>query len=83
MSISNIYRIVFDSLSNKWFGTLGNGFVKFDGSKWTAFNTYNSQIPENIIRALAISRSGIIWIGTSTKGLVRFDGKKLDNLKHI
>jgi ligand-binding sensor domain-containing protein len=57
-----------------WFGT-GRGLAKFDGSKWTIFNTSNSGLPSNSVQAVAIDDSGNKWIGTSN-GLAKFNGSE-------
>jgi ligand-binding sensor domain-containing protein len=55
--------------------TYSEGLAKFDGVNWTVYNTSNSGLPSNYIRALAIDEKGNIWIGTASQGLVKFDGK--------
>jgi ligand-binding sensor domain-containing protein len=40
---------------------------------WRVFNTYNSPLPSNIIRAIEIDRDGVAWIGTEW-GLASYDG---------
>ncbi|MBW8050154.1 MAG: hypothetical protein FVQ77_07420 [Cytophagales bacterium] len=42
--------------------------------KWVIYNTTNSGLPDNYIRAITIDGKGNKWIGTS-RGLVQFDGK--------
>jgi len=52
---------------------LDSGLVKFDGTNWTVYKTANSQIPNNQVHAIAISRYGNKWLGT-TGGFARYDG---------
>jgi ligand-binding sensor domain-containing protein len=43
-------------------------------SRWTVYNTSNSSLPYNIVRAIAIDGGGNKWIGTDGGGLAKFDG---------
>jgi ligand-binding sensor domain-containing protein len=58
-----------------WIGTR-SGVVRFDGVKFTTFNTHNcKQLGENEIWALGENKDGL-WIGTFGAGIVKFkDGK--------
>lgn len=40
------------------------------------FDTTNSSLPDNFIRALAIDSSGTVWAGCFREGLAAFDGSK-------
>jgi PAS domain S-box-containing protein len=52
-----------------WFGTY-NGLVRFDGVKFTVFDSANTpQLPSNEIVSLYCDRSGRLWVGT-LRGLV-------------
>lgn len=42
-------------------------------SNWTVYNTGNSGLPEDVIRAIAFDSLGNTWIGTDN-GLAKFDG---------
>ncbi len=79
----NGFSLTIDSMGNKWIGTkpfsnginyVGGGLTKFDGKKWTVYNTTNSGMPSNTITSLAVEDSGIIWVGTDN-GLIKFDGQ--------
>jgi ligand-binding sensor domain-containing protein len=72
--------IAIDGQGNKWIGTDGGGLAKFDGINWTVYNTSNSGLPDNYVRAIAIDGQGNKWIGTDGGGLAKFDGCKLDCL---
>lgn len=64
-----------DTEGNYWFGTNGNGIIRYDGHTL-------KQIPirENFqggaVREIAEDKSGNIWFGTS-EGLVKYDGEKM------
>jgi ligand-binding sensor domain-containing protein len=45
------------------------GLAKFDGVNWTVYNTSNSRLPDNYVRAIAIDGQGNKWIGTEVEGL--------------
>ncbi len=50
-----------------WLGTFG-GLARFDGLKFTIFNTSNTPIfKSNRITALYVSRDGKLWIGAETR----------------
>ncbi|MEP7337096.1 MAG: two-component regulator propeller domain-containing protein [Acidobacteriota bacterium] len=59
-----------------WVGTFG-GLARFDGVKFTVFDTGNSQgLKSNRILSLCEDRAGVLWIGTEQGGLSRyFQGK--------
>src|SRR5687767_4350082 len=70
LAANNVNAIAIDQDGNKWFGT-GNieysspqdgGISKFDGERWTTYNTYNSQLPGNTIRAITIDANNNKWI---------------------
>lgn len=50
-----------------------------DTSVWVDFQTFNSQIPSNLLTDIAIDNQGIKWIGSTDKGLIRFDGTNFTN----
>ncbi len=53
---------------------MDGGLAKFDGVNWTVYNTSNSGLPDNGVRAIAIDGQGNKWIGTYGGGLAKFDG---------
>ncbi|MDR3653910.1 MAG: two-component regulator propeller domain-containing protein [Paludibacter sp.] len=77
-----IHAVTFDKQGEMWVGT-GGGLSKFDGKKWTTYNTANSGIPTNYVTSVFIDLQGNKWIGTepyydgstySGGGLAKFDG---------
>jgi ligand-binding sensor domain-containing protein len=59
-----------------WAGTWGGGVARFDGKRWTNFNTTDG-MAGNIVYAIAQDKTGALWFGTD-KGVTRFDGKRWD-----
>jgi len=55
-----------------WVGTFG-GLARFDGVKFTVFDTGNSPgLKSNRIITLYEDRAGVLWIGTEQAGLSRY-----------
>ncbi len=61
-----------------WAGSQ-SGLARFNGLQWINQTTANSQLPFNVVNALARSTRGGVWIGTPA-GLARFDGITWHNL---
>ena len=72
-SVNEFSSIVVNQNEIVWMGTDQNGLLKFDGNLWTNYNTFNSELPTNAIKKVAIEKDSILWIATD-KGLTRFDG---------
>jgi ligand-binding sensor domain-containing protein len=74
-SNSVIWDIAVDSKDNVWIGC--EGLIKYDGNKFTHFNTTNSPVPEDFVYSIAIDSKDNIWF-TSCRfkegGFVKFDG---------
>lgn len=64
--------ILIDSMQHKYMGSHLTGLVKYDGTNWTYWETYNSPMPSNRVNTIAQEKQGIFWIGTDN-GLARFD----------
>lgn len=45
-----------------------------DTSVWVNYQTFNSNIPTNVLSCISIDVSGTKWIGTFANGLLKFDG---------
>jgi len=56
-----------------WAGTWGGGAARFDGKKWTNFNSRNG-LSGDMVFAIARDPNGVLWFGTD-KGVTRYDGK--------
>jgi hypothetical protein len=68
-----VRTISIDAQGNKWFGTQDDGVLKFDGTHWTKYNTYNSGLPNNWVLSIAFDAKGNKWFGTE-EGVSKFDG---------
>ena len=76
-----ITSVAIDMNGTKWIGTGfsvgvmwgGAGLATFNGSNWVNYNTSNSQLPSDIVNAIAIDGNDTKWIGT-TNGLAIYDG---------
>ena len=78
---NNIEALAVDNQGNIWIGmtpvsgatsSLG-GLAKFDGTKWTVYNTDNSDLPSDCIKTLVADSQENIWVGTNN-GLAKFNG---------
>lgn len=56
-----------------WAGTWGGGVSRYDGKRWTNFNTLNG-LAGNIVYSMVQDSKGVFWFGTD-KGVSRYDGK--------
>ncbi len=80
LNSKNILHIFEDTRGNIWFfdaGSLNNetGILRYDGKKFTHFNTSNG-LPSNNIADMIEDNEKNLWIATSGGGLVRFSGEK-------
>ena len=60
-----------------WAAFITGGVAKFENGTWTAYNTNNSDIPDNDIRAIAVDNNGNLWLGEdncSPLYVIKFDG---------
>lgn len=70
-----IHQIAFDNSGNTWFGCGHSNLVKFDGTYFTIYNSFNSPLPASLfIDALAVDHFNQVWIGGRCDGVIRFDG---------
>jgi len=79
-----IWRIVKTSKNQAWLCTERNGIILFDKNKGiiNQYNSENSLLTSNNIRALATDDNNDIWIGTDDKGLFKLD-KQTNRIKKI
>jgi ligand-binding sensor domain-containing protein len=68
-------RCVLTATASLWIGTWGGGLTHVKDGGFTTFNTDNSGLSGQVVKAIWQDREGAIWIGTDA-GLNRFkDGK--------
>lgn len=78
--VSQYIRSIFeDSKGNLWFGTLGEGVVKYDVKTLTYFSHPDGFI-NNTVYAINEDKNGNMWFGTD-EGVYKFDGKIFKNYK--
>lgn len=67
--------ITFDEIRHKvWIGTnMGLSCCDYEGEEWTRY-VEGKELPNNVIRALAMDNSGNLWVGTPS-GISVFDGE--------
>jgi ligand-binding sensor domain-containing protein len=73
-----IWDIAVDKDDNVWMGADG-GAWKYDGEKFTLYNSQNTAMPEDIVWLIAVDSKNNIWFASCRfrqGGLVKFDGKK-------
>jgi hypothetical protein len=74
-----VSELLLDSAGRLWAGTLGDGLGLWDGASWRSYRTSNSDIPFNLVQAIAEVEPGCFWIGTALPAeaggrLSEFDG---------
>lgn len=62
-----------DKKGSYWIGTWDDGLIKYDGKKFTVFNTKNSKLPHNSIYCMVFDKRGNLYIGTFGGGVAKFD----------
>ncbi|MBK7338925.1 MAG: regulator [Saprospiraceae bacterium] len=78
--VSQYIRSIFqDSKGNLWFGTLGEGVVRYDIKTLTYFS-YPDNFINNSVFAINEDKNGNIWFGTD-QGLYKYNGKVFRNYK--
>jgi ligand-binding sensor domain-containing protein len=66
-----------DTKGNFWFGTNGNGVIRYDGVTLEKF-TRNEGFGGSAVRGIAEDKAGNVWFGTSG-GLTKYDGDGFTN----
>jgi ligand-binding sensor domain-containing protein len=68
---NSVYSIAQTNDGYLWFTTL-DGLVRFDGVKFTVFNTANSKnLPNNRFIYVFAESNGALWFSTEDDGLIR------------
>jgi ligand-binding sensor domain-containing protein len=76
--VSQYIRSIFqDSKGNLWFGTLGEGVVRYDEKTLTYFSNPDG-FYNNTVYAINEDKNGNLWFGTD-QGVYKYDGKKFRN----
>ncbi len=76
--VSQYIRSIFqDSKGNLWFGTIGEGVVKYDVNTLTYYSIPEGFINETVY-AINEDKGGNLWFGTD-QGVYRFDGRTFRN----
>ena len=63
-----------DTKGNYWFGTNGNGIIRYDGQTLETI-TIEGIHPYMRVIEIVEDKTGNVWFGTSD-GLIKYDGKK-------
>ncbi|MGK2863878.1 MAG: ligand-binding sensor domain-containing protein [Chitinophagaceae bacterium] len=76
--VSQYIRSIFqDSKGNLWFGTLGEGVVRYDVNTLTYFSNSDG-FYNTTVYAINEDKSGNLWFGTD-QGVYKYDGKTFRN----
>lgn len=67
-----IRRIAQDKKGNLWFGTVGDGILRYDGATLSYFTTLDG-FSGNTVQGIAEDKEGTLWFGTSG-GVSKYDG---------
>jgi ligand-binding sensor domain-containing protein len=67
-----------DKNGNIWFGTHGNGAIKYTGNSYTQF-TEKDGLADNSVDPLVEDKNGNIWLGTRFGGLSKYNDKTFTN----
>jgi ligand-binding sensor domain-containing protein len=72
LPVNSINEILQDHTGYIWAASF-DGLVRFDGVRFTVFNTANSEdLPSNRIVRLSEGRDGALWLTTEESHIVRF-----------
>lgn len=76
--VSQYIRSIFqDSKGNLWFGTIGEGVVRYDIKTLTYFSNADG-FNNNTVYAINEDKNGNLWFGTD-RGVYKYDGKVFRN----
>lgn len=73
---SVIHDIAVDSKNNVWIAC--EGLIKFDGTRFSVYNSSNTPMPENYVSSVAVDSKDNVWFASSRfrlGGVVKYDGK--------
>lgn len=73
-----IYNILQDSKGRVWFGTDGNGLVKFENNGFTFYDE-KSGLEDDVVYSIAEDSDGDLWLSTAFSGVFHFDGLNFHN----
>ncbi len=68
---SQVYSILQSANGYMWFGT-GGGLCRYDGHKYTVFNSRNGLPRRDLVYALHEDKNQTLWIGTLGGGIVKY-----------
>lgn len=74
MSATGVWCMMEDSRGNLWFGTIGRGVSRYDGSTFAHYTTKEG-LSDNFPRSMLEDSHGNLWFGTWGGGVNRFDGE--------
>ena len=63
-----------DKKGNYWFGTNGNGIIRYDGKTLEKISIEGLR-PFNVVREIVEDKAGYLWFGTDN-GLIKYYGEK-------
>ncbi|MEO8623116.1 MAG: two-component regulator propeller domain-containing protein, partial [bacterium] len=80
LPVNSVNGLVQDRTGYLWAATF-DGLVRFDGIRFTVFNTANSEgLPSNRIVQLSEGRDGALWLATEQSHIVRFRAGRFENI---
>lgn len=73
--ISNnlITSVAADKAGNVWFGTVGNGVVRYDGQNFKTFTKQDGLLSDNMDKVFS-DNNGTVWITKFFQGINSYDG---------
>lgn len=73
-----IYNIHQDTDNATWFGTDGNGLVKYNENRFTFYDEQDGLL-DNVVYSIAEDVEGTLWLSTASSGLYSFNGEHFMN----
>ena len=77
ISTSRFFSVIEDSKGELWFGSIGSGVFRYDGSAFQNFTTTDGLINDEIV-CIYEDKIGNIWFGANG-GVSMYDGKSFRN----